>query len=81
MSDRRSQAAAQAMADRVFGRLRGVRSLPLSAPPWQPAQDDSFRRLVVDDYVLIYRVDVAREALFVLSLRHVRQRPAEPESL
>lgn len=81
VAERRGVEAARAVADRLFERVRALRELPLSAPRWAPAKDATFRRLVVGEYVLLYRVDTGSEALFVLSVRHSRQKPLEPDEV
>ena len=76
--ERRGVDAARAVADRLLVRTRSLRDLPWSGPVWRPGQDDAFRRLVVDEYVVLYRVDVTTRVVFVLAVRHGRQEPLDP---
>jgi plasmid stabilization system protein ParE len=67
--------------ERILGRVAGLADLPWTAPPWRAAADPSLRRMVVDDYVVIYRVVVSEPAVYVLAVRHGRLRPPDPGDL
>jgi plasmid stabilization system protein ParE len=81
LMERRGAVASQQIADRILDRVGALEDLPWSAPAWKPARDESFRRLVVDEYVVLYRVVLAEELVYVLALRHGRQRPLEPDDV
>ena len=55
--ERRGLDAARLVTDQLLHRARRLRELPWSAPKWVAGQDETFRRLVVDDFVILYRVD------------------------
>jgi plasmid stabilization system protein ParE len=65
-----------AAIDAIFEAVDQVEAFPFSAPPWRATADANFRRLVVEDYVVIYRVDEATSEARILSVRHQKQRPA-----
>lgn len=65
-----------ATIDAIFDAVDQVEAFPFSAPPWRASDDANFRRLVVEDYVVIYRVDDATSEARILSVRHQKQRPA-----
>jgi len=79
--ERRGVGAARALVVRVFERLDAVGQLPESAPRWRAVVDPAFRRLVVDDYVVIYRVAPEDRVIQVLSFRHGRQRPVSVDDV
>jgi plasmid stabilization system protein ParE len=72
---------ARAVVQRVLARVGGLAELPWSGPPWRGGPDPTFRRLVVDDHVVLYRVVEATDSIYVLAVRHGRQRPPEPGEL
>ena len=78
LEERRGLEAARAATQRIMERVRSLRELPRSAPAWPPANDESFRRLVIDGFVVLYRVVDSKRVVFVLSIRDGRQRPLEP---
>lgn len=75
LQQRTTTDAARRLVLRVFDRLDAVADLPQSAPRWHAVEDAAFRRLVVDDFILIYRIDLEAGQIQVLSMRHGRQRP------
>lgn len=79
--ERRGVAPARVLAVRVFERLDAVAVLPESAPRWRTVVDPAFRRLVVDDYIVIYRVAREEGCIQVLSFRHGRQRPVSADDI
>jgi plasmid stabilization system protein ParE len=81
MVARRGNAAARRVATRLLAAVERLSTLPRSGPPWPPAGDIAYRRLVVDEYVLLYRVDEARSTVFILALRHGRRRPLKVDDI
>lgn len=77
----RSPGLAQRVTWRILDRVGALADLPWSGPPWRVAADSTIRRLVVDDHVVIYRVVTAEDTVFVLAVRHGRQRPPDPDEL
>jgi plasmid stabilization system protein ParE len=49
----RSPDRAQAVLERILDRVGALAELPWSGPPWKAVADPTFRRLVVDDYIVI----------------------------
>ena len=78
--ERRGKASAKAVVRRLFDATERLMALPRTAPPWRPANDERYRRLVVDDHVVIYRVDEP-DSILVLAMRHGRRRPLEPSDI
>lgn len=79
--DERSPAAAGRFAVRVLDRFESLRIQPWTAPVWRPASDPSFRRLVVDDIIVIYRVLELDQKIVLLTIRHGRRRPITPQEV
>lgn len=78
LAERRREPVRRRMVQHLMERVGALADLPWSAPPWRPAGDDSFRRLVVDEHIVLYRVIETEEAVFILAVRHGRERPPEP---
>lgn len=76
-----TQRAPSEWIERLFERVGTCGSLPFQAPQWERAQDQTLRRLVVDQHVVIYRVIEDQERVVVLSVRHGRQRPPSHDDL
>lgn len=79
--ERRTAAVAQQIADHVLERVGALTGLPWSAPPWRPAGDPSFRRLVAGDHIVLYRVVADEDSVYILAVRHGRQRPLKPSDV
>jgi len=77
----RNPNAAANVVERLFGRVELLADNPRSAPQWPRGADPDIRQLVVDNYIVIYRVVDAEQRITVLTVRHGRQRPLEPEDL
>ena len=65
----------------IFDRVAEQLDFPEAAPVHPKAFDDRVRRLVFKRYVIIYRLIVGQGVLEILSVRHQRQRPVEPDDL
>jgi plasmid stabilization system protein ParE len=74
----RGARAQKRILDHVLERVRALADLPWAGPEWKPGGDVSFRRLVVEDHVLLYRVMEKENVVFILAFRHGRRRPVEP---
>jgi len=81
LQERASSAVAKRVVLRVFERLDAVAELPESAPRWSAVDDPTFRRLVVDDFVVFYRIEQEKRQIQVLAVRHGRQRPPTPSEV
>jgi plasmid stabilization system protein ParE len=79
--ERRAPAGAPRVVDHVLQRVGALADLPWSAPAWRPAGDPSFRRLVAGDYVVLYRVVEDDGSVYVLAVRHGRERPLDPDDV
>jgi plasmid stabilization system protein ParE len=78
---RRSLPVRRRLLVHLLGRIGALAETPWAAPPWRATSDASFRRLVVDHHVVIYRVLEDEGTVFVLAVRHGRARPLDPEDL
>mgnify|MGYP002641458394 CR=1 FL=1 len=75
------QGGGAAIVGSIFDRVAEVLDFPESAPAHPTAGDPRVRRLVYRKYVIIYRILDERRIVEVLSVRHQRQRPMEPDEL
>lgn len=74
----RRPARSAAVVNKILERVESIVDFPLAAPQHGAAADPGIRRLVFDNFVIIYRVPPADDAAIqVLSVRHQRQRPAD----
>ena len=78
---RASTEVANRVLVRIFERLDAVADLPESAPRWLAVADPAFRRLVVEDFLVFYRIDLEKRQIQVLAVRHGRQRPPFPSEV
>jgi plasmid stabilization system protein ParE len=74
-------ARAEATLERILTRVDQLADAPWSAPPSRAVDDPTFRRLVVDSHVVIYRIAEPESRLYILSVRHGSQRPVRPEEI
>lgn len=81
LQEQRKAAARQRILDHLMRRVRALGDLPRSAPRWRPAGDDTFRRVVVEDYVLLYRIVEDEDSIYILAVRHGRQHPLDPSDV
>jgi plasmid stabilization system protein ParE len=81
LGEHRSARSQKQILDRLLQRIHVLGDLPWSGPEWRPANDASFRRLVVDEHVVLYRVSESEATVFILAVRHGRQRPLDPEDV
>ncbi len=77
LEEHRGREVALAVVQRLLQRLRKLPQLPRSAPMWIPAGEDTIRRLVVDDHVVLYRIAEEDNAIYILAVRHGRQQPLQ----
>ena len=74
-------AAARQVVQRLLDRIEALTDLPRLGRPLVDDVEPDLRRLVVGDYVVIYRVDEARQTVFVSAIRHFRQRSLRGEEV
>ncbi len=77
----RGPAAQKRIIIHLLTRVAALADLPWAGPEWRVAADATFRRLVVDEHVVLYRVVAEEEAVVVLAVRHGRQRPLDPNDV
>lgn len=77
----RGEAACGEFRDQILERVGSLARLPWSAPRWGTEHDLTFRRLVVRDHVVFYRIAELDDAVYILAVRHGRQRPLEPDEV
>lgn len=75
LEQRADERHVDATIESIFTALDQVQAFPFRAPPWRASDDANFRRLVVGDYVVIYRVEEKAAEARILSVRHQRQHP------
>lgn len=81
LQEQRSAAARRRILGHLMQRVGALGDLPRTAPRWRPAGDDTFRRLVVEDYVLLYRIAEDEDCVYILAVRHGRQHPLDPSDV
>jgi plasmid stabilization system protein ParE len=81
LAEYRGARAQKRILEHVLKRVRALADLPWAAPEWMPAGDPSFRRLAVEEYVLLYRIVAEDQAIFILAIRHGKKRPLEPDEI
>ncbi len=82
LATHRGPAAQRRIIDHLVTRVAALADLlPWAGPEWLVAADATFRRLVVEEHVVLYRVVAEEEAVVVLAVRHGRQRPLDPDDV
>jgi plasmid stabilization system protein ParE len=79
--ERKGHATARAVARRILERIERLCGLPRSAPRWLAVSDESFRRLVVGNHIVLYRVAENEGIIYILAVRHGRQRPLDGDEV
>lgn len=72
-------AAARRVIQDLFHRVEALAEHPLLGRRLSEGVDSSLRRLVVGNYILVYRVNEARQVISIVAVRHFRQRPLPQE--
>lgn len=72
-------AAARRVIGDLFERVEVLAEQPLLGRRLSEDVDATLRRLVVGNYVVVYQVNEARQAISVVAVRHFRQRPLPQE--
>ena len=77
----RSAALRCSAAQRILQRIETLEELPWAAPAWRAVSDESFRRLVVGQHVVLYRVADPEGVVYILAVRHGMQRPLDGDEV
>lgn len=72
-------AAARRVIQDLFDRVEGLAEHPLMGRRLSEAVDPSLRKLVVGNYIVVYQVNEIRETVWVVAVRHHRQRSLPQE--
>lgn len=75
-----SKSARTALRD-LFGRVQALADHPRLGRPLSEGADPSLRRLVAGTYVVVYQIRSTQEVVFILSVRHFRERPLAYEGV
>jgi toxin ParE1/3/4 len=73
--------AANALLEQIFQRVDVLAELPRSGRPYPNASNPDLRELIVEQYRVIYRVAEPEKAIYILTVRHGRQRPIPAREL
>jgi plasmid stabilization system protein ParE len=71
-------AAGRAVRD-LFDRTQALAEHPRLGRRLSENVDSTMRRMVVGNYVLVYRIDDDRQTVLILAARHSRERPFPEE--
>ena len=72
-------AAARRVVQDLFDRVDTLSEHPLLGRRLSDEVDPSLHRLVVGSYIVVYQVNEARQTIWVVAVRHYRQRPLPQE--
>jgi toxin ParE1/3/4 len=73
--------SARSFVKQIFERVDVLAEVPRSGRPYPNASDTDLRELIVDQYRVIYRIAEPERAIYILTIRHGRQRPLPPREL
>lgn len=79
--EERSPVAARSAVRQVLEGVARLADHPQLGRPWSADSGAHIRRLVVGSYLVYYEPSEAGDQLLVLTVRHGRERPVEPEDL
>jgi toxin ParE1/3/4 len=74
-------ATAQRAVEDLRGGVRRLADLPRLGRPLSDEMDPNLRRLVLGDYVILYRIHEASQTITIASVRHFRQRSLAGEEV
>lgn len=74
-------AAARHVVEDLRVRVRGLADHPRLGRPLSDEMDPDLRRLVVGDYVVLYRIHEVSQTVTIASIRHFRQRSLQGEEV
>ena len=72
-------AAARRVIQDLLDRVEALAEHPRLGRRLSEAVDPSLRKLVIGDYIVAYRVNEARQTVWVVAVRHHRERPLPQE--
>ena len=74
-------AAARRVVEDLRDRIRGLADHPHLGRLLSDEMDPDLRRLVLGDYVILYRIHETSQTLTIVSIRHFRQRSLAGEEV
>jgi toxin ParE1/3/4 len=72
-------AAARRVIQDLFDRVEALAEHPFLGRRLSEEADPSLRRFVIGSYIVVYRVNEARQVISIAAVRHFRQRPLPQE--
>jgi addiction module RelE/StbE family toxin len=72
-------AAARRVIKDLFDRAEALAEHPLLGRRLSESVDPSLRKLVIGNYIVVYQVNEVRQMVWVVAVRHYRQRPLPQE--
>jgi toxin ParE1/3/4 len=75
----KNPAAAKRVVEDLFDRVEALAEHPFLGRRLSEYADLSLRRFVVGNYIVLYRVNEARQTVDVVAVRHFRQQPLSQE--
>lgn len=76
---RENPPAARRIVQDLFERVKALEEHPFLGRRLSDDADPSLRRLVVGNYIVVYRVNETRKVISIAAVRHFRQRPLPQE--
>jgi len=76
-----SPAAAREVVDDLLARVEVLAEFPRIGPVFSEESGPSLRRLILDDYIVVYRIQEARQVVSIIAVRHSRRKPLTLEDL
>ncbi len=76
-----SPPAARRVVDDLLARVEVLAEYPRIGPVFSTESGPDLRRLILDEYVVVYQVQEAKGRVSVIAVRHSRQRPLTMEDL
>ena len=63
------------VVDEILARVDGLADFPHQGPIFSEESGPDIRRLVVKNHIIVYQVVEDRRTIYVIAVRHARQRP------
>lgn len=77
----KSSAAARRAVDTLFDGVGALAQNPRLGRPHPRSNDQKLRRIVLREYIVIYRVEDASELVTILTVRHHREKSVDLEEV
>ena len=73
--------AASRTVDEILERVEILAEFPRMGPAFSEESGPDLRKLILDDYLVVYQVRQGKRVVSVIAVRHSRQRPLTLEDL